>query len=70
MTDYWFTDREREQLCVNPRCEEHGDGSELCDIPSEEPDNVFSLDSSMLGGFDAEPLRPTVEVVRSDGGSE
>lgn len=60
MTNYWFTDRERKQLCVNPECLEHGSGNMKCDIPKEKPekDNInFSLNLSS-----AKPLKPKVET--------
>lgn len=64
MNKYWFTDSEREAICANPQCEEHGNGTENCDIPAQQPDKGFSQSSSVLGLSNAKPLQPTVEVVR------
>ena len=67
MSDYWFTDEEREQLCTNPECDEHGDGIMNCDIPAEQPDKEDFSQVSGLGLSSAEPLTPDVSVVKSEG---
>lgn len=66
MSEHWFTDEEREQLCTNPECEEHGDGSMNCDIPAEQPDKEEFLDTSGIGLSSAEPLTPEVSIVRTE----
>ena len=66
MTGNWFTDREREILCVNAECSEHGDGSESCDIPAQQSDSPFDGSGGMLGRMDAEVLQPTV-ITRTEG---
>lgn len=69
MSDYWFDNVEREQLCVNPHCNEHGDGSAPCDIPSERPqslDNASFQNKRVVSSIDAEVYEPTVEVTYSD----
>ena len=63
--DNWFTDSERERLCLNDQCEEHGEGTQSCDIPDERPDNLFESEPQSISLSDAEPLTPEVEVVRS-----
>jgi hypothetical protein len=66
MSEYWFTNEEREQLCVNPECEEHGDGVENCDIPSQQPDKEEFDSGIPIGLSSAEPLTPEVSVVKSE----
>ena len=66
MTEGWFTPEEREALCVNQYCEEHGGGSDSCDIPAEPSDSPFYGSGGVLGRMDAEVLQPTV-VTRSKG---
>jgi len=58
MSEYWFTNNERELLCINPECHEHGDGDEPCDIPKNQPSK------SVLGNVSI--LQPDVEVEYSD----
>lgn len=33
--DAIFTEEEREELCVNPQCEEHGYGGSPCSLPRD-----------------------------------
>ena len=49
-------------LCVNPKCSEHGDGSDSCDIPAEQSDSPFSGSGGIIGQMDAKVLQPTVET--------
>jgi len=64
MTDVWFTDEEREQLCINSECAEHADGDGPCDIP-ESPELAGDI-GEKIGLSDMKPLEATAEVVYSD----
>lgn len=69
MSDNWFTERERSQLCANFDCEEHYNGDEPCDIPVERPQSVDSQSDKKTSGFigsNAKILQPSVEVVYSE----
>jgi len=64
MTDVWFTDKEREQLCISADCSEHADGDGPCDIP-ESPELVGDV-SNKMGLSNVSPLEATAEVVYSN----
>jgi len=73
MSDYTiiFTEEEREQLCLNDECEEHGHGTMDCSVPSTKDEAKEQLrqeqiQSADLGVQSAQPKQATGEVVRSD----
>lgn len=64
MTDYWFTEKERKEICVDRNCIEHGSGSNECKIPSEMPES--SDNSISFLNSNATCLVPEVEVKYSN----
>lgn len=66
--DRLFTEREREKLCFNEYCEEHGIGDESCEIPKnvEEAEEMNNEESKSTSLGTARPKTATGAVVRSD----
>ena len=67
-----FTAAERERLCLNPQCVEHGTGGEECNLPrtkaEAQSDNGGTESAATMTV--GQPKTATASVVRSDGENE
>lgn len=66
-----FTEEEREELCLDDSCEEHGDGDVACGIPrtKEKARIQLNTESETSAGASLQNVSPTTatgKVVRSD----
>lgn len=65
-----FTEDEREALCLEDECEEHGDGNLACPIPRTKEEAQADLregQQTAERGFESvKPKTATASVVRSD----
>ena len=63
-----FTEKEREKLCFDEYCEDHGIGNEPCSIPKtkEEAEEMETKASKSTSLGTAEPRTASGSIVRSD----
>lgn len=68
MNDRIFTETERESLCLNEYCEEHGIGTDECEIPvtREEAQKALNDDSAGSALEEATTMTATGIVERSE----
>lgn len=70
MSEEIFTERERAEICVDPFCEEHGDGDAPCNVPrtKEEAKRKLKAESTVSLQQQAEPKTAKGIVERTSEG--